>query len=362
MQIINLFKKIFFSFFSVFFIITSAQALSLQKTLVILDAPWGMTWLDDNHLLITQKSGEIFKVNIQDFSQTPIKHNIPSVQYGQGGMLDIISEENNIWVTCSIEKDGKHTTAIYHAELSGDTLVNEKKIYEALPYIKSPYHFGSRLELKEDYLYASIGERGEGMIAQDPTNSIGTIIRIHKNGNIPDDNPYLDNPNWLPEIYQIGVRNPQGMSLDPLSEEIFISNHGPKGGDFIGPILAGTNYGWKQIGWGGTNYSGTKVGDGNAWEPGFLKPDFIWVPSIGVGGIKFYQGNAFPEWQNSLLVGSLKYQYLSVVHRKNNQFIEEEVIFKNEIGRVRDIEINNKGEIFLIADEFDSSLYILRPN
>ncbi len=362
MQITNLFKKFLFSFFSIIFIFTSAQALSLQKTPVILDAPWGITWLDENHILITQKSGEIFKVNAQDYSQTPIKHNIPSFQYGQGGMLDIISEENNVWVTCSIEKDGKHTTAIYYAELSGDALVNEKKIYEALPYIKSPYHFGSRLELKGDYLYASIGERGEGMIAQDPTNSIGTIIRIHKNGDIPDDNPYVDNPNWLPEIYQIGVRNPQGMSLDPLSEDIFISNHGPKGGDFIGPVLAGTNYGWKQIGWGGTNYSGTKVGDGNAWEPGFLKPDFIWVPSIGVGGIKFYQGSAFPEWQNSLLVGSLKYQYLSVLHRKNNQFIEEEVIFKNEIGRVRDIEINSKGEIFLIADEFESSLYILRPD
>ena len=362
MQITNLFKNFFFSLFFVFFLVTSTQALSLKKTSVILDAPWGMTWLDENHLLITQKSGEIFMVNAQDYSQTSIKHNIPSVQYGQGGMLDIISEENNIWVTCSIEKDGKHTTAIYHAELSGDTLINEKKIYEALPFIKSPYHFGSRLEIKGDYLYASIGERGEGMIAQDPTNSIGTIIRIHKNGDIPDDNPYVDNPNWLPEIYQIGVRNPQGMSLDPVSEDIFISNHGPKGGDFIGPVLAGTNYGWKQIGWGGTNYSGTKVGDGNAWEPGFLKPDFIWVPSIGVGGIKFYEGDAFTKWQNSLLVGSLKFEYLSVLHRQNNQFIEEEVIFKNEIGRVRDIEINNKGEIFLIADEFESSLYILRPN
>jgi glucose/arabinose dehydrogenase len=361
MQITNLFKKFFYSFLYILFISTSAQALSLKKTSVILDAPWGMTWFDENHLLITQKSGEIFKVNTQGFSQTPIKHNIPSVQYGQGGMLDIISEENNVWVTCSIEKDGKHTTAIYHAELSGDTLVNEKKIYEALPYIKSPYHFGSRLELKGDYLYASIGERGEGMIAQDPTNSIGTIIRIHKNGDIPDDNPYVDNPNWLPEIYQIGVRNPQGMSLDPLSEDIFISNHGPKGGDFIGPVLVGTNYGWKQIGWGGTNYSGTKVGDGNAWEPGFLKPDFIWVPSIGVGGIKFYQGEAFPEWQNSLLVGSLKYQYLSVLHRENNKFIKEELIFKNEIGRVRDIEINEFGEVFLIADELDSNLFILRP-
>jgi quinoprotein glucose dehydrogenase len=358
---IDLLKKNFLLFL-IFIFSFSAHAITLEKTKINLDAPWGMTWFDDNHLLITQKSGEIFIVNTQDYNQTLIKHNIPSVQYGQGGMLDIISEDNNIWVTCSIEKDGKHTTAIYHAELSGDSLINEKKIYEALPYIKSPYHFGSRLELKGDYLYASIGERGEGMIAQDPTNSIGTIIRIHKNGDIPDDNPYVDNPNWLPEIYQIGVRNPQGMSLDPLSKDIFISNHGPKGGDFIGPVLAGTNYGWKQIGWGGTNYSGTKVGDGNAWEPGFLKPDFIWVPSIGVGGIKFYEGDAFPKWQNSLLVGSLKFEYLSVLHRQNNQFIEEELIFKNEIGRVRDIEINSKGEIFLIADEFDSSLYVLRPN
>ena len=356
---INLLKKqILFLLIVVSF---SAHAVTLKKTIINLDAPWGMTWLNDNHLLITQKSGEIFMVNTQDFSKTPIKHNIPSVQYGQGGMLDIISEGNDVWVTCSIEKDGKHTTAIYQAVLSADSLINEKKIYEALPYIKSPYHFGSRLELKDDYLYASIGERGEGMIAQDPTNSIGSIIRIHKNGNSPEDNPYINNPNWLPEIYQIGVRNPQGMSFDPLSQDIFISNHGPKGGDFIGPVLPGTNYGWKQIGWGGTNYSGTKVGDGNAWEPGFLKPDFIWVPSIGVGGIKFYQGKAFPKWQNSLLVGSLKYEYLSILHRKDNKFIEEEIIFKNEIGRVRDIEINTKGDVFLIADEPDSSLYILQP-
>jgi len=361
MQTTNSFKNFFLAFFCIFFINIPASGITLLKTPVNLNAPWGMTWLDDNKLLITQKSGEIFLINTEDYTQTQIKHDIPSVQYGQGGLLDIINDKNIIWVTCSVEKNGKYTTAIYQAELSGDTLINEKKIYEALPYIKSPYHFGSRLEIKEDYLYVSIGERGEGMIAQDPTNSIGSIIRIHKNGDNPEDNPNINNPDWLPEIYQIGVRNPQGMTLDPLTKDIFISNHGPKGGDFIGPVLPGTNYGWKQIGWGGTNYSGTKVGDGNAWEPGFLKPDFIWVPSIGVGGIKFYQGKAFPEWQNSLLVGSLKYQYLSILHRENNKFTKEELIFKNEIGRVRDIEINDFGEVFLIADELDSNLFILKP-
>ena len=154
----DLLKKKFLLFLTFIFSF-SAQAVTLEKTKINLDAPWGMTWLDENHLLITQKSGEIFKVNTQDFSQTPIKHNIPSVQYGQGGMLDIISEGNNVWVTCSIEKDGKHTTAIYHAELSGDALVNEKKIYEALPYIKSPYHFGSRLEIKEVTIFTPVSVR-----------------------------------------------------------------------------------------------------------------------------------------------------------------------------------------------------------
>ena len=357
----SLFNKSIFLLFNFLFFLSMAKSATLYQTPIGLDAPWGMAWLNDSQLLITQKSGEIFLVDTNNYSQKEISHSIPAVQYGQGGLLDIVAEDKFVWVTCSIEKNGKHTTAIYRAELSGNSLINEQLIYEAFPYIESPYHFGSRLEIKGDYLYASIGERGEGMIAQDPSNAIGTIIRIHKNGDIPVDNPYVNNPDWLPEIYQIGVRNPQGMSLDPVSQDVYISNHGPKGGDFIGPVVSGTNYGWKQIGWGGTNYSGTKVGDGNAWEPGFLKPEFIWVPSIGVGGIKFYQGDAFPEWQNSLLVGSLKYQYLSILHRENGQFTKEELIFKDEIGRIRDVEINSLGEILLIADEFDSSLYILKP-
>ena len=360
MKLTSLYKIKFFisSFITIFSL--NAQAMVLEKTPIALNAPWGLTWIDSNQLLITQKSGEIFLVDTDSFIQIKIEHDIPSVQYGQGGLLDITSEGNKIWITCSIKKKGKYTTAIYQGELNGSNLINTKLIYEALPYISSSKHFGSRIEILGDYLYASIGERGKGMIAQDTSNSIGSIIRLYKNGNIPKDNSNQDN-NWLLELYQIGVRNPQGMSVDPLTNTIFISNHGPKGGDFIGPVISGSNYGWKKVGWGGINYSGSKIGDGNAWEPGFLKPDFIWVPSIGVGGIKFYQGDAFPEWQNSLLIGSLKYKYLSILHRDENKFIKEEIIFKDKIGRVRDIEINKRGEVFLIADELDTNLYILKP-
>lgn len=320
-----------------------------------------MSWLNSEELLITQKTGEIYKVNTKNLSQSEITHEIPSTFFGQGGLLDIVTENNVVWITCSIKKGRKYTTAVYRAELKNNKLVNEELIYEALPYFDNGKHFGSRIEILDDYLFVSIGERGKGMIAQDPSNPIGSIIRIHKNGEYPEDNPFLTKNEWLPELFQIGVRNPQGMTLDPQTNSIYISNHGPKGGDFIGKVVGGSNFGWKKIGWGGTNYSGTKIGDGNAWEPGFIKPDFIWVPSIAVSGIKFYQGEAFPEWQNSLLVSSLKFQYLSVLHRKENKFVKEEVIFKDKIGRVRDIEIDQSGNIYIIADETDSNLYLLKP-
>ncbi len=357
-----MFKNKVLFFFIIFFLFTfRANSIVLEKTPIKLNSPWGMSWLNSEELLITQKTGEIYKVNTKNLSQSEITHEIPSTFFGQGGLLDIVTENNVVWITCSIKKGRKYTTAVYRAELKNNKLVNEELIYEALPYFDNGKHFGSRIEILDDYLFVSIGERGKGMIAQDPSNPIGSIIRIHKNGEYPEDNPFLTKNEWLPELFQIGVRNPQGMTLDPQTNSIYISNHGPKGGDFIGKVVGGSNFGWKKIGWGGTNYSGTKIGDGNAWEPGFIKPDFIWVPSIAVSGIKFYQGEAFPEWQNSLLVSSLKFQYLSVLHRKDNKFVKEEVIFKDKIGRVRDIEIDQSGNIYIIADETDSNLYLLKP-
>ena len=346
----------------IFFCSSPVFSLTLEKTSVQLSYPWGMTWLDSTHLLITQKkSKEIILVDTTNNTSIKIEHQIPIEGGEQGGLLDIISEGNTVWITCSIKKGSLFTTAIFKSRLEDNSLVDSQLIFEALPYIGNGKHFGSRMAIQENYLFASIGERGKGMIAQDPSNAIGSIIRIHKDGSIPDDNPFIDNPDWLPQVFQIGVRNPQGMSLDILTNKIFISNHGPKGGDFIGPVLRGTNYGWKRVAWGGKNYSGTKVGAGNAWEKGLLKPDHIWVPSIGVGGIKFYQGDAFPEWNNSLLVASLKFQYLSILPRVEDGFGEEKIIFKNKIGRIRDIEINADGEIFLIADENRTSLFKLTP-
>ena len=354
--------KIVYIFLILLILPTQVLALKLTKLNINLNYPWGMTWISSDKLLITEKkSHEIILIDTSNNTYQKIDHNLPINGNRQGGLLDIISEDNNIWITGSIKKENGYTTAVFKSKLENNKLVDTQLIFEALPYFPNQVHFGSRMTIQGEHLYVSIGERGKGMIAQDPTNAIGSIIRINKDGSIPDDNPFVDKPDWLPAIFQIGVRNPQGMDLDPLTKKVFISNHGPKGGDFIGEVKKGTNYGWKKVAWGGKNYSGTKVGEGNAWEPGFLKPDFIWVPSIGIGGIKFYQGDAFPEWENSLLVGSLKFKYLSVLRRNDSKFAIEEIIFKDEIGRVRDIEIDSTGQVYLIADEVNSNLFILRP-
>ena len=356
-------KKLFILvfLFTNFSILSFAENLKFEQ-IVNLKDPWGSSFINNNEIIITEKSGKIKIVNINSKEVFEVKHNLNFLEIGQGGLLDIIYENHTIWISYTEQRGNwKTSTSIAKAKFNKE-LLNFKNIFQANPPIDSGYHFGSRLAIKGDYLYASAGERGQGMIAQDPTKHPGSIIRIYKDGSIPKDNPkFQGRKNWLPEIYQIGVRNPQGMDLDPLTNKVFISNHGPKGGDFIGEVKKGSNYGWKKVAWGGKNYSGTKVGEGNAWEPGFLKPDHIWVPSIGVGGIKFYDGDLFPEWKNSLLIGSLKFQYLSVLKRNGQNFKEEKLIFKNKIGRIRDIEVNDDGEIFLIADEPNTFLYKLTP-
>ena len=208
--------------------------------------------------------------------------------------------------------------------------------------------FGSRLVIKGNHLYITAGERGQGMIAQDPTKHPGSVIRINLDGSIPKDNPkFKGKNNWLPEIFQIGVRNPQGLALSPFDNKIYMSNHGAKGGDWFGPVNFAENYGWKILGWGGTNYSGTKIGP--KWKPGFTKAIKYWVPSIAVSAITIYKGNTFKEWNGDALVTSLKDQSLRKLEFMNNKIISEEIIFKDKIGRIRDIKIQKKQEKFICS-------------
>ena len=351
-------------FFILVILIINYQSLSLAedlnfKKIVSLNDPWGSSFLNNEEIIITEKSGKIKLINIKSKEIIDIKHNLNFVEDGQGGLLDIIHKDNQLWVSYSEDrKNGKTSTSIAKAKLDRKELFFQN-IFQANPPINSGYHFGSRLAIKDDFLFASAGERGQGMIAQDGTKHPGSIIRIHTNGSIPKDNPKFEGKSeWLPEIYQIGVRNPQGLTLSPYDKKIYLSNHGARGGDWFGEAKKGENYGWKILGWGGTNYSGTKIGP--KWKPGFTKAIQYWVPSIATSAITIYKGKEFSEWNGHALITSLKDKSLRKLIFNDLTNVKEDIIFKNKIGRIRDINVHPKnGKIYFLAGNY---LWLMEKN
>ncbi len=344
-------------FFLFFFTTNPLKASEFTiRNIVDLNEPWGSTFINKEELLITEKSGKIKLINLKNKNIKTIDHNLNVLEYGQGGLLDILFKDNIVWVSYTENRGNyKTSTSIARGNFNRGK-IEFKNIFQAYPPIDSPYHFGSRLAIQGEYLFASVGERGQGMIAQDASKHPGSIIRIYLNGKIPKDNPkFLDKKDWLPEIYQIGVRNPQGLTFSTFDEKIYISNHGAKGGDWFGEVKKGENYGWKILGWGGTNYSGTKIGP--KWKPGFTKAIQYWVPSIATSAITIYKGEEFKEWNGHALITSLKDMSLRKLDFNNLESVEEDIIFQGKIGRIRDIQVHPKnGKIYFLSKK---SLWIM---
>ena len=339
------------------FFCTSLKATEFNlKKILNLNEPWGSSFINENELLITEKSGIIKIINLKKKEISTIDHNLNVLEYGQGGLLDVLYKDNVVWVSYTEDRGNyKTSTSIARGDFNRKK-IEFKNLFQAYPPIDSPYHFGSRMAIKDDYLFASVGERGQGMIAQDASKHPGSIIRIHLDGKIPKDNPkFLNKKDWLPEIFQIGIRNPQGLTLSPFDQKIYISNHGAKGGDWFGEVKKGENYGWKILGWGGTNYSGTKIGP--KWKPGFTKAIKYWVPSIATSAITIYKGEEFDEWNGYALITSLKDMSLRKLDFNSLKDVEEEIIFQRKIGRIRDIQVHPKnGKIYFLSKD---SLWIM---
>ena len=353
-------KKLFFVIIFFIFFSTNLFAQNLKfKKLVALNDPWGSSFLNNKELIITEKSGKIKIIDILQKKAVEVDHNLNFLEHGQGGLLDILYKDNFIYVSYSENRgNGKTSTSIAKAIFDKKKL-NFKNIFQAEPPINSGYHFGSRLAIKDNHLFASAGERGKGMIAQDPSKHPGSIIRIKLDGSIPNDNPkFVDKPDWLPEIYQIGIRNPQGLTLSSYDGKIYMSNHGAKGGDWFGEVKKGENYGWKILGWGGKNYTGTKIGP--KWKPGFTKAIQYWVPSIATSAITIYKGDEFKEWNSHALITSLKDKSLRKLIFDDKSNVKEEIIFKDKIGRIRDIKVHPiNGKIYFLAGD---NLWLMEKN
>ncbi len=343
-------KKLFIFLFLFHYSNLYSSEIKFEKIFSDLNKPWSLSFIDRDNVIITEKTGKLLIFNLNNKNINEIKHNLSIISQGQGGLLDVLYQNEQVYISYSENRgDWKTSTSVAKGNFDKKD-IKFKNIFRAEPPIESGYHFGSRLIIKDNHLYITAGERGQGMIAQDFTKHPGSIIRINIDGTIPKDNPkFKGKTDWLPELFQIGVRNPQGMALSPFDGKIYLTNHGAKGGDWFGTANFGENYGWKILGWGGTNYSGTKIGP--KWKPGFTKAIKYWVPSIAASAMIIYKGDSFQEWNGDALVTSLKDQSLRKIKFKDNKFLNEEIIFKGKIGRIRDIKIQSEtGDLYMLSD------------
>ena len=343
-------KKLIICLFLLSFSNLYSSEIKFEKIFDDLNKPWSLSFINKENVIITEKTGRLLILNLKNKNINEIKHNLSLISLGQGGLLDVLYRDNTIYVSYSENRGNWETSTTVAKGIFDKEKIVFKNIFRAEPPIDSGYHFGSRLVIRDKHLYVTAGERGQGMIAQDATKHPGSIIRINLDGSIPKDNPkFKGKKDWLPEIFQIGVRNPQGMALSPFNDKIYLTNHGAKGGDWFGTANFGENYGWKILGWGGTNYSGTKIGP--KWKPGYTKAIKYWVPSIAVSAMTIYKGNTFSEWNGDALITSLKDQSLRKIKFKDNKFLNEEIIFKGNIGRIRDIKIQkDTGDLYMLSD------------
>ena len=343
-------KKLIICLFLFSFSNLYSSEIKFEKIFDDLNKPWSLSFINKENVIITEKTGRLLILNLKNKNINEIKHNLSLISLGQGGLLDVLYRDNTIYVSYSENRGNWETSTTVAKGIFNKEKIVFKNIFRAEPPIDSGYHFGSRLVIRDKYLYVTAGERGQGMIAQDATKHPGSIIRINLDGSIPKDNPkFKGKKDWLPEIFQIGVRNPQGMARSPFNDKIYITNHGAKGGDWFGTANFGENYGWKILGWGGTNYSGTKIGP--KWKPGYTKAIKYWVPSIAVSAMTIYKGTTFNEWNGDALITSLKDQSLRKIKFKENKFLNEEIIFKENIGRIRDIKIQKEtGDLYMLSD------------
>ena len=315
--------KKFILFFTVFCFFNNSFPNELKYELIVdnLDVPWAFVFLPDDSILITERRGEL--IHYKKGIKTIIKNLPEIISKNQGGLLDIELHPNyseNKWIyisySSSNDKNEGTNTSILRFKLNGNQATNQQIIYKALPNSKRSLHYGSRMVFdKDNYLFFSIGDRGNrDLNPQDINRDGGKIYRLHDDGRIPIDNPFVNEKNSKKAIFSYGHRNPQGMFYDEKNNKIWIHEHGPRGGDEINIIEAGENYGWPLASY-GINYIGTKFTDKTSID-GMIDPIHFWVPSIAPSGMVYVDNPNYPSLNQSILIGSLKFQYLhlSLIH------------------------------------------------
>ena len=333
-----------------------------------LNYPWGFAFLDETRILISERSGLLKLIDgklIQNI-ETRLQVNFS----GQGGLLDIkkspkYDQDKYLYLTYSKRKKGLSTTALIRFNIESNRIVNVEELFEALPYVRSNIHYGSRITFDEaGHLLLTVGDRLNYTTASriadvfkaDPQrldNHLGKTIRLNLDGTTPKDNPFLGLAGALPEIFTYGHRNPQGIYHNSVDGQVYIVDHGPKGGDEINQLIAGKNYGWPVVTY-GKDYNDEKVGVGSRYSD-TEEPLHYWDPSVAPSSLLIYSGENYQNWKNSWFVTTLRERTLIRLVKIENQLIEER-LYQNEFGRIRKIEASPTGDLFLLTDGGEGNL------
>ncbi|QRF59986.1 PQQ-dependent sugar dehydrogenase [Variovorax paradoxus] len=337
-----------------------------------LESPWGVGFLPGDRFVVTEKPGRM-RIVAKDGKMGAPLAGLPAIAAGgQGGLLDVLVDadfrSNRTLYFCFSEPDAggsANSTALARARLSSDDtrLENLQIVFSQKPKVASRAHFGCRIvDGGDGTLYLTLGDRfSRKEDAQKLDNHLGKIVRIGKDGSVPKDNPFVGRPGALPEIWSYGHRNGQGATLGP-DGRLWMTEHGPQGGDEINIAQAGRNHGWPVITY-GENYGGGKIGDGITAKEGMEQPLHYWVPSIATSGMAFLTSDRYgAAWKGNLFVGSLKFGYLDRIELKNGKVVAEHKLLEDGRARIRDVKQGPDGLLYVLTDESNGKLLRLRPN
>ncbi|MBD1400391.1 PQQ-dependent sugar dehydrogenase [Pelovirga terrestris] len=345
---------------------TSSEQIRIVEITRGLEHPWGMAFLPDGRILVTERPGRLRLVENGQLLPQPVSGLPNIVAQGQSGLLDValhprFADNQLIYIAYTSTRSRGISTDVARGTFIGNQLKEVEVLFRGNKGTSTGRHFGSRLVFDgKGFLYISLGDHGQKERAQDTDDHAGSVIRIHDDGRIPAGNPYQQQPDWLPELFSIGNRNIQGAALHPLSGELWAHEHGPQGGDEINIIRSGHNYGWPVITY-GVNYGiGTRIGIGTHKE-GMEQPLYYWDPSIAPAGMTFYTGDQFPGWRGNLLVGALRGQMLVRLTLEGEEIVAEERLLQNRVGRIRDVRQGPDGFIYLLTDARNGALLRLEP-
>ena len=345
---------------------SEGMTLKLEKVIGGLNTPWGLTFLSENTLLVTEREGHVYLLDIDISTKTKLS-NTPTVMVeGQGGLLDVSLSPDykaNGWIYFTYVKniDGEGATVLARAKLKHEKFYNWQELLITQSTSDTSHHFGSRIAFdNKGHVFFGIGDRGERPNGQDLTNHAGTIIRLNLDGSIPKDNPFVNSESSLPEIWSYGHRNPQGLVYDKKTNRLWEIEHGPRGGDEINLIKKGANYGWPVISYGKEYWGPLAVGEGTHRQ-GMEQPVKLYDPSIAPGSLMIYTGNAFPKWKGNLFSGALKLRHINRIVLNNNiQPLKEERLLESLDERIRALTQSHEGWLYFSTDS--GNIYRLKPD